>query len=210
MSIADFQRALCDLTLNPTLAAAVIGTGAGALSDYRLTPRERSRIIAVAGQPGMAVNCTLARANRFAPIVDAFPLTCWLLKPHLRMLLDELWSTHRPTDYQFAKEVDAFSAFVQSRLSQGTLKNPYAEDIFRYESAAWTLIQTLQVTHTGPAQDAMIQRSITVRFDHDPHRLVPPLERNQIPPPNIPRGNYLVRLTLRGDTLDVTTIDQGA
>ena len=111
MSLLEFQRALCDMTLDLAFAASVLRKGAPALKGYRLTGIEEDRLIAVVSQRGMSVNCTLARANRFAPIADAFPLTCSLLKPHLRGLLDELWSVHRPGNYQLAGEAGALPSF---------------------------------------------------------------------------------------------------
>ena len=195
------------MTLNPALAASVLRSGVPGLSGYVLTPIEQARLTAVVRQPGMSVNCTLARANRFAPIADAFPLTCSLLKPLLRPLLDELWSDHRPDSYQLAGEVDAFSAFLQRKLSRGELNHPYAEEVFRYECAAWALIQTLQSSEFSPAHNSELEKSVTVRFAHDPHALVPSLERDDTPPPDLPVGDYLVRLTLRGDILDVQTVE---
>jgi hypothetical protein len=198
------------MTLDPVLAATVLRQGAGALSGYVLTDMERERLVAVVHQRGMSVNCTLARANRFAPIADAFPLTCSLLKPWLRPLLDELWSVHRPDNYQFAGEAPAFSAFLQQKLSRGDVKHPYAEEIFGYECAAWALIQTLRSSAAGATPEPGLDKSLTVRFTHDPHMLVPALERDETPPPDLPAGDYLVRLTLRDDVLDVQTIEARA
>jgi hypothetical protein len=209
MSIADFQRALCDMTLRPVLAASVLRSGASSLSDYQLSAMEQDRLIAVVRQPGMSVNCTLARANRFAPIADAFPLTCSLLKPLLRSLLDELWSLHRPDSYQLGGEAEAFAAFMQMKLSHGALDHPYADEVFSYERAAWELIQTFQGSMFGPKQDVEAERSASVHFQHDPHILVPCLERDDPPPTDLPAGDYLVRLTLRGETLQVQTEQRG-
>lgn len=195
------------MTLDPVLAATVLRHGAGALSGYVLTDMERERLVAVVHQRGMSVNCTLARANRFAPIADAFPLTCSLLKPWLRPLLDELWSVHRPGNYQFAGEAPAFSSFLQQKLSRGDVTHPYAEEIFRYECAAWALIQTLRSPVHGTTPEDESEQSVTVRFAHDPHVLVPALERDETPPPDLPAGDYLVRLTLRNDALDVETVE---
>jgi hypothetical protein len=199
MSLLEFQRALCDMTLDVAFAASVLRNGAAALQGYGLTGIEENRLVAVVSQRGMSVNCTLARANRFAPIADAFPLTCSLLKPHLRGLLDELWSGHRPGDYQLAGEARAFAAFLEEKLSRGQCEHEYAAEVFRYECAAWDLIQTLRRSVT--------ERSTAVRFTHDPRVLVACLERDQPPPPGLPPGDYSVRLRLRGDTLDVDLED---
>jgi hypothetical protein len=195
MSLPEFQRALCDMTLDVNFAASVLRKGTPALQGYSLTCIEEDRLLAVVSQRGMSVNCTLARANRFAPIADAFPLTCSLLKPHLRGLLDELWSVYRPGNYQLAGEAHAFAAFLEEKLARGQLDQEYAAEVFRYESAAWALIQSLRSLPTG--------QTTTVRFSHDPRILVAHLERDQPPPPGLPSGDYPVLLRLHGDTLDV-------
>jgi hypothetical protein len=205
VSIVDFQRALCDLTLNPVMAASVLRNAASSLAGYQLTEVEQRRIVAVVRQPGMSVNCTLARANRFAPVADAFPLTCSLLKPVLRPLLDELWNIYRPGTYQLAGEADAFREFLQQKLSHGELNGPYVEEIVHYECAAWELIQTLRRSTLDSKEDPGVERSVVVRFSHDPRILVRCLERDEIPPPDLPAGDYVIRLILRGTSLDVVT-----
>jgi hypothetical protein len=202
MSAVEFQRALCDLTLSPRLAASVL-RGGTALRAYDLTPIESARLEAVVRQRGMSLNCTLARANRFAPIADAFPLTCSLLKPQLRALLDALWSDHRPEGYQLTGEVEAFAAFVRARLADGTIGNPYAEEVFCYDSAAWSLIQTLRAASSEASWGGPRTHTARVRFHHDPHAIVPALERDEMPPPDLPRREYVVTFVLRGDVLDV-------
>ena len=173
------------------------------MDGYSLTGAEQDRLLAVVSQRGMSVNCTLARANRFAPIADAFPLTCSLLKPHLRGLLDELWSVHRPGNYQLAGEAGAFALFLREKLAQGEFDHEYADEVFRYESAVWDLIQTLRHSASATEPEVTTEQSTTVRFTHDPRILVDRLERDQPPPSGLPAGDYFVRLTLRGDTLDV-------
>jgi hypothetical protein len=202
MSTVEFQRALCDLTLNPRLAASLLHSGA-ALRAYDLTPIESSRLEAVVRQRGMSLNCTLARANRFAPIADAFPLTCSLLKPQLRALLDELWSGHRPEGYQLSGEVEAFATFIRARLADGTIEHPYAEEVFGYDSAAWSLIQSLRTASSNPSASEQRTHTASVCFRHDPHAIVPPLERDEIPPPGLPAREYVVTFVLRGDVLEV-------
>src|SRR5262245_3718584 len=134
MSLRDFQRALSDMTLDTRLAVGVRKEGTRALSNYELTLLEQQRLVDVARQPGMDLNCTLARGNRFGPIVEMFPLTCELLKPWLRELLDELWSRHRPDNYQLTGEEDAFAALLLQKIERGEVAHPYAEEVFRYES----------------------------------------------------------------------------
>jgi hypothetical protein len=203
MSLRDFQRALSDMTLDTRMTAAVRKSGPPALTDYELTALEEQRLVDVARQPGMDLNCSLARGNRFGPIVEMFPRTCELLKPWLRELLDELWSRHRPDNYQLAGEEDAFASFIEGKIGRGKLAHAYAEEVFRYESACLDLAKSLRYV---AVDDSPVQGSEHFRlayFRHDPRILLRALEHHQTPPPDIPEGDYPVRITLRGDALDV-------
>ncbi len=106
---------------------------AGVLASYDLTGRERDRLIAVASQRGMAVHRTLARGNRLEVIFEAFPMSCTLLRPVLRALVDELWAAHRPSHYQLAEEADVFVALISARLADGSLVLEYLPEVFGYE-----------------------------------------------------------------------------
>jgi hypothetical protein len=203
MSLKDFQRALSDMTLDTRITAAVRKSGPPALTDYDLTPLEQQRLVDVARQPGMDLNCTLSRGNRLTPIVGMFPLTCELLKPWLRELLDELWSRRSPDNYQLTGEEDAFAGFIEEKISRGELAHPYAEEVFRYESACLDLARSLRYV---AFDDSPVQGSEQFRlayFRHDPRILLRALENDQTPPPDMPEGDYPVRITLRGDAMEV-------
>jgi hypothetical protein len=200
MGIIDFQRALADMTLDFQLAAAVRARGARALDGYDLTQREGLRLVAVARQPGMALNCTLARANRFAAIHDIFPMTCVLLEPELKGLLDELWSVHRPDNYQLSGEEAAFAKFVQDRIALGKLRQvEYLEEIFRYEKACWELAMELRYREAASPYEVLQ----VVRFNHDPGPLFEALGRYEAPPAGIPAGSYQVCVRVVGGELKV-------
>jgi hypothetical protein len=197
MSILEFQRALADMTLDAGLAAAARARGAGAFDGYALTGRELRRLEAVAGQPGMSVGCTLARANRFGPIHDAFPMTCVLLGNRLKPLLDEVWSARRPDNYQLAGEEEAFAAHVQSGLAAGALPVEYLHEVFDYEKACWELAMKVRSLRSGSAGDL----TLSVRFRHDPAKLLDPLERYEVPPPGLECREYMVRIRVVDDEL---------
>jgi len=198
MALNDFQRALSEMTVYPVLAAQVRRDGDMALAAYRLSPRERERLVAVARHPGMDLNCTLARGNRFGPIVDVLPLTCTLIKPWLRELLDELWKVNRPDNYQLSGEEDAFAGFLQAKLASGEFSHPYLAEVLEYEIASWALVQSLRHAPQTTAEPFRL-----VLFTHDPAALLPPLESGTLPPAELPPGRFPVRITLRGDTLVV-------
>src|SRR5262245_11242779 len=135
MSLQGFQQAIVDLTLAPAMGRALRAGDARVLENYELTRRERDRLVAVAAERGMLVNCTLARGNRLEVIFEAFPMTCILLQGMLRPVLDELWESHRPSHYQLAAEADAFVVFISRKLADGTLDIEYLPEIFAYELA---------------------------------------------------------------------------
>jgi hypothetical protein len=203
MSLSHFQRALSAMTVEPHLAATVRRRGANALAAFDLTERERDRLVAVSRQPGMDLNCTLARSNRFAPIYDAFPLTCTLLGTQLREVLDELWRSAHPTNYQLSGEIDAFAKLLTAKLTGGEIANPYLPDILGYEAVCWELAQSLR--HEPPSS---VARQKSVAFRYDPSALLPALEAGRIPlPQELPQGRFRVCIILRGDELIVMPDD---
>ena len=105
MSISGFQHALVGLVLSPPAIRKLAAGDEGGLATGDLSDRERARLKAVAQQPAIWLCCSLARANRFEGIAEAFPMTCVVLEPILRDLLDNLWSEQPPTNYQFQGEV---------------------------------------------------------------------------------------------------------
>ena len=202
MSLHDFQRALTAMTLDARLANEVHARGAKALSDYRLTPREERRLLAVVRQPGMALNCTLARANRFGAIHDAFPMTCRLLGPDLRGVLDALWSGRSPDNYQLSGEELPFVQAVEARLAAGACTSPYVAEVLAYERACLEL--ALLARHAASPM-AQPPASRWVDFSHDPRELLGALGQSTLPPPDLPVEAYRVRVALDGGELETTT-----
>lgn len=200
MSLQAFQRAVVELTLAPHMVEALRGGNLAALADYELTGRERERLIAIAGQRGMAVHRTLARGNRLEIIFEAFPMTCILLRPVLRAIVDELWAQHRPTHYQLAEEADAFIAFLRRKVAQGSLAIPYLPDVFGYELACRALILRAR-------SDPDAELETIVMFEHAPEPLLTPLSNLTAPPAGLPRGCYRVAVRLRDGNLAYEVID---
>ena len=191
------------MTLDWQLSAAVRRDGGPALAGYELTPLEQRRLVEVARQPGMDLNCTLARGNRFGPIVEMFPLTCELLKPWLRDLLDELWHHHRPDNYQLAGEDDVFAEFLEGKIERREFTHPYAHEVLQYERACVALAKSLRYTPAVESRSRGLQPFRLAHFTHDPKVLLRALENHQVPPGDLPEGHYPVRITLRGDSLHV-------
>ena len=192
MSLAQFQAAFAAMALNPRLAGRVRRTGAQALSAYDLTPKELRRLESVSRQPGMSLTCTLARANRFGPLHDAFPRTFVLLEPVLRELLDELWSGDRPHNYQLTGEDAAFAEFIEQKLTAGELQTEYLREIFLLEKTCWEL--AMKFRHAESATSG--ETSWIVPFEHRPGDLLDCLDSFERPPASLPRGDYQVRIRL--------------
>ena len=193
MSLSAFQRALVELTLSPRLARRLKNGEQRVIDSYNLSERERRRLSDIVQQAGMSLNCTIARGNRFEAIGDLFPMTCVLLEPILRDLLDDLWEDVRPSNYQFNGEADAFVTRVQQKMAQGELSIEYLDEIFAYELTCLNMAQEMRnQTNTACKIERLIE------FRHSPQQLLLALSTLNAPPAGLPQGSYRVRLILRG------------
>ncbi len=201
MSLATFQQVITRMTLEVPLVQAVRQRGHEALRDFELTPLERRRLVAVARQPGMALNCTLARANRFVGIHDAFPMTCVLLGQALRPLLDTVWSVP-PDSYQLAGDVDRFARLLFDHPQVSALSCPFLPAVFDYERTARELV--LSARHVA---DPSTFRSETrwIGFDHEPQAVFDALQAFVRPDPALPRVVHRVRLRLVDGALETAS-----
>jgi hypothetical protein len=197
MSLLAFQQAIADLTLSPRQVRRILRGDLSHLHSYDLTERELSRILDVVRQPGMAVNCTVARGNRFEAIGELFPMTCVVLEPVLRNLLDELWEDVVPANYQFAEE-EAFAAIVRRKMANNELSIEYLEEIFTYELVCSDLAKQMR-----SQTDTHHEAERIVEFCHPPDLLLPPLSELNAPPPGLPSGIYRARVILRETRFDV-------
>ena len=199
MSLLMFQRALVELTLTPQKARALRLGDENILAGFELTGLERDRLEAVVHQRGMSVSCSLSRGNRLEMIFQSFPMTCVLLKPILRELVDELWIDIQPTNYQLAGEDAIFAALLTRKLATGNLSIPYLEEIFAYELAC------MELTRQARNQTAT-NAEVIIDFQHSPADLLPPLSQLMPPPTGLPEGNYHARVRLIDDQFKVELI----
>ena len=63
VTLVAFQPAVAELVASPERCLLVRTGGDAALGGHELDARERRRLIALAGAPGMSVNCSLHRAT---------------------------------------------------------------------------------------------------------------------------------------------------
>ncbi len=203
MSLTAFQHALVELTLAPRRTRQLLRGDLSAIAEYDLTDRERARLLDVVRQPGMALNCTIARSNRFEAIGEVFPMTCVLLEPILRDLLDELWEDSKPGDYQFTGEENAFASLIRSKRAAGGLPIEYLDEVLAYEWLCWELAQ-----HMRTQSDPNVEVEAVIEFRHSPDQLLVPLSRLEAPPPGLAAGEYRAKVTLRGGRFDVELIEK--
>lgn len=198
MSLQVFQQVMVKLTLAPNRVRQLLRGDLSLLETLDLTELERQRILAIIRQPGMSLNCTIARGNRFEAIGELFPMTCVVLEPVLGELLDELWEHVFPTNYQFAGEEEAFVGIVSQKMASGELAIEYLAEIFAYELKCSELARQMrQQTGVDHEIEAIID------FSHPPDLLLTPLSELKAPPAGLPTGVYKARLTLRGTRFDV-------
>lgn len=194
------------MTLDAVLAAAVRRQGGALLNAWPLTQLEQRRLVAMAQQTGMELNCTLARGNRFAAVHDAFAMSCALLGPALRKVLDALWSSHNPSGVQLAGDAERFAAVALAQA--GTLPSEqlrsYLRDVLAYEQQAYEL--ALSVRHLANPEQAS-SAPHWLDFEHDPQALFEALQRFERPPADLPRVPHRVRLTLVDGELETAIFE---
>jgi hypothetical protein len=204
VSLAEFQRALCDLIASPELCLVVRADPAAGLVPYDLTEREIRRLDSVVRQRGMSTNCTLYRVNRVTPIYSILPMTCELLGERLLPVITDFWQA-RATDLQTQHEVDLFAEDLRARLGDGRLVDPYLGEVLSFEQTANTLRflarnatrRDLELAPpTLPTPHPLVR---VTHFDHDPMRLLEPLADHRSPPAALAVGEHYLLVDARVD-----------
>jgi len=213
VSLAEFQRALADMVASPTFARAVLRGERARFDGYELTSRERSRLDAVAAQPGMEVNCTLYRSNRLTPIVMLLPYTCFVLGDRLKWIAQRFWDENS-TDLQFQSEVERFGAYLRRTSASGELDEPLLDEILGFELATNEL-RFLPRRRIGEdamraAGDQLRLHPLVrlVRFSHEPRRLLELLAAAERPPYALEEGEFPALLVAGPEELDMRVIDE--
>ncbi len=117
--LADFQRALADLTASPELCQSVRADATVLRAHYALTDREAARLAGIVGHAGMAAACTVYRMNRLAPLALGLAATLRALGPAGREVVSEYWRVHpRGLTHAFA-EADRFARWLSARIASG-------------------------------------------------------------------------------------------
>jgi hypothetical protein len=206
MSLASFQRALCDVIASPSLCLAVRADPGATLNCYELSELERKRLAAIVWQRGMSTSCSLYRSNRITPIYTLLQLTCLSLGGQFPTLIDQFWETTNYQDAQFMSEVERFAAFLRQRIAEGIVASPFASELLSLELAKHALgfaprKELLRKLALAPPLDAdapcrLHPLARLIRFRHDPAVLLRGVASGTMPPPDLPSVEALVVLSV--------------
>ena len=179
------------------------------LENVDLTERERRRLLAIAGQPGMRVNTAIHRANRLSPLNQTLPFTCFLLDEQLEPLLERYWSANLTENLQIPAECERFAAFLDTEIHAGRVAGRYLEEVLAFERACAELrfltaeeLRQRASPYSGPSALVRI-----VTFRHNPEALLGALKLLEAPPPNIETGEYYLLIDCRSEEPDFRLLD---
>jgi hypothetical protein len=217
VSLHAFQLALADLAASPALCARVADGSEAELAAYDLTAVERRRVAAVAGQPGMKVNCTLYRYNRVSTLTAVMPGAIHLLGPHARALADEFWAAAR-ADVNMRREAERFAVFVRSEVARGRLESPYLLEVLEYELLRYDVAtrprarlsaQVAADAERWPDAPLALHPLLGIaRFAHDPLVLLPLIDaRSPLPYADVPEGDFHLLLDCRAGIYEQRPLD---
>lgn len=220
MTMAAFQRAMCDLIASPELCVKLVQAPEEVLGRYDLSDRDRRRLLEVVQQPGMLVNCSLYRANRLSPIYNLIPHTCFVLGAALLSEATEFWEGYRETRLQFHEEVQQFGDFLQRRLEMGLLQNPLLAEVLEYELALnefrytprLEVLARLEQNTTVAGESKRVQLHPLIRvllFTHEPKRLLEFLDERRPLPYELAEGEFWLLLDGKGEEVEIKLIDAG-
>lgn len=218
MTLAAFQRALCELIGSPDLCLAVRADASSFLSRYDLSPREQDRLMDIVRQRGMSTSCTLYRSNRVTPVYTLLHYTCVVLGDSLKDTLEAYWADSDLRDLEFKHEIHRFARFLTERLEQGTLVDPFVEEVLEFELAVNELRFAPRreiLRRLGDRQEAGGRAEClglhplmrVVRFRHDPAELLGSLAQGRVPR-DLPDAESFLLLSVAGETLSAETLER--
>ena len=198
MALSSFQRALCDLVRSPDLCRVLLAAPADICGRYDLSAREQRRLVAMVGQRGMSLNCTLYRVNRIAPIYTLLPRTCFLLGADLARESELYWATHEDAVLQFMREAERFAAFLRGRVRGGVTLSAFLSEILDLELAMGALqYRPPAAAACGDGDGDRLQLHPLVRlvrFQHEPTQLMRCLTEMRRPPADLGTGEFWILL----------------
>lgn len=118
MSLDGFHRGLALLVADPGVVRTARAGDRGWAEGIDLSPLERDRLVAMAGDGRMEVLCGLYRSNRLTALVRTVPALVDGLGDRLHDTVSAFWAGSPRTDLQFRSEGAAFCRFVRGRFPE--------------------------------------------------------------------------------------------
>ena len=203
MATGDFQRALSGLIACPDTCSKMRDGDETWLDNYVLSSLERRRLGDVARQRGMAVCCTLYRANRLAPLWTLLPHTCLILGADLARETHLFWQTSPANEMRVYEESERFARFLRERLGFGALENPFLRETVDFETACNAL---RFAASPSDKQNSSLPETRTVTFRHDPATMLRCFRDEQTPPADLSSGKFFLKLETRAGEICIQDV----
>ena len=209
MSLDVYQEVFCRMVASLAFRERVVERPDEVLNDLDLTERERRRLLAIASDPGMRVNTAIHRANRISPLDHTLPLTCFLLGHRLHVLFERYWSENPSENLQSPVECARFAAFLKGELTSGRLVDPYVEDVLEFERTCTELrfFTEEELREAASLRDGLSPLVRVVTFHHDPVPLLESLANREMPPSDLPAGEFHLLIDCRSGEADFRLLD---
>jgi len=200
------------MVASPAFRERVLERPGEVLDSLDLTERERRRLLAMAAQPGMRVSTAIHRANRLSPLEQSLPFTCFLLGESLPDLVERYWSENPTENLQIPAEYERFAAYLGGEIRAGRVAGPYLEEVLAFERACTELrfFTADELGRRASASAGLPPQVRIVTFRHDPERLLGALEKLEMPPPEIERGEFHLLIDCRSGEPDFRLLDEEA
>ncbi len=226
MTLRGFQHALSDLVMSRRFCAAVQEDPGEALAGYDLDLRERERLAAIAGQPGVRISAMIHRSFKVGVLAGRLPLTCTLLgSAGIARVIGGYLAEQMPRTMYFNQEIRRFGVYVLEQLARGAFDYPFLEEVLRLELALVELGDAPPLAADAP--DALLptdapdtlpeqpgthpvqldERFRVLRFAHDPAVLLPALRAKRVPSA-LPEGDFWMLLDRSdGESVQMSLLD---
>jgi hypothetical protein len=212
MALEVYQEIFCKMVAAPGFRERVLEHSGEYLNGLDLTDRERRRLLAIAGQPGMQVNTAIHRANRITPLDHSVPFTLFLLGERLRDVLQRYWLENPTENLQIPAESERFAAFLENELQGGRIIDPYLKEVLAFERTCTELkfFTEDELQRANPAGDELPPLVRIVTFRHDPVQLLEALANTEMPPADMVEGEFHLLIDCRTGEPDFRLIDAEA
>ena len=169
MSLQAFQAGLARLVTEPSFRDRV-RTGETTDLGGGLTERERQRLRAAAGDPGLRMTATLVGSFRLGKILQLLPLTRQMLgDARLVQEARAFWRESPPRTYYSLEEALQFCDYLLGRAGRG----PFVKEVVAFERVQLELRRIRPEGEAVPSQE--------VYFRHDPRDVLGPLSEGRAP-----------------------------